>query len=62
MKLKFGSEAPEEPQTVVKVEEEAAKLIRAGTLTPQQAFMSGKMRIEGDMNLALQVGSLTMIR
>lgn len=58
----FGDNAPEEPQTRVTIAETDARLIRSGALNPQQAFMAGKIRIVGDMNLALQVGSLTMIR
>jgi hypothetical protein len=58
----FGDNAPEEPQTRVTIAEADARLLRSGSLNPQQAFMAGKIRILGDMNLALQVGSLTMIR
>lgn len=29
-----------------------------GNLNPQMAFMTGKIRVEGDMSLALQLGSL----
>lgn len=58
----FGANPPEEPQTRVTLQESDARLIRSGTLNPQQAFMSGKIRIVGDMNLAMLVGSLSMIR
>lgn len=58
----FGPNPPQEPQTRVTLMESDARLIRTGALTPQQAFMSGKIRIVGDMNLAMLVGSLTMIR
>lgn len=30
----------------------------AGRLSPQMAFMTGKLKIEGDMSLALQLGAL----
>lgn len=29
-----------------------------GDLNPQMAFMMGKLRVEGDMSLALQLGSI----
>lgn len=32
--------------------------IAKGDMNPQMAFMTGKIRVEGDMSLALQLGSL----
>lgn len=32
--------------------------LASGDLNPQMAFMTGKLRIEGDMSLALQLGSV----
>lgn len=32
--------------------------IVAGTQNPQMAFMTGKLRIEGDMGIAMQLGAL----
>jgi len=32
--------------------------INAGRLNPQMAFMSGKIKISGDMSLAMKLGSL----
>ncbi|MFC3052437.1 SCP2 sterol-binding domain-containing protein [Kordiimonas pumila] len=29
-----------------------------GDLNPQMAFMTGKLRVEGDMSLAMQLGSI----
>ena len=34
------------------------KQIVSGDLNPQMAFMSGKLRVEGDMSLAMQLGSI----
>lgn len=30
----------------------------SGTLNPQMAFMTGKLQVEGDMGVAMQLGSL----
>ena len=32
--------------------------IAEGDLNPQMAFMTGKLRVEGDMSLAMQLGSI----
>jgi putative sterol carrier protein len=32
--------------------------INAGRLNPQMAFMSGKIKISGDMSLAMKLGSI----
>ncbi len=29
-----------------------------GSLNPQMAFMTGKLRVEGDMSIAMQLGSI----
>jgi putative sterol carrier protein len=34
------------------------RAINAGTLNPQMAFMSGKLKIAGDMSLAMKLGSI----
>lgn len=34
------------------------KNIATGNQSPQMAFMTGKLKIEGDMSVALQLGSL----
>ena len=52
----FGSEpVPDEPQTSIVVNEQAYRDLRAGKLDPQSAFLDGKIRIEGDMQLALSL-------
>ena len=60
--IKFGGSAPDEPQTTVTTDAETARQTQEGTMNPQMAFMQGKVRIVGDMNLAMQVGSLAMIQ
>ncbi len=42
----------------VKVSMDDFVQIAAGDLNPQMAFMSGKLRVEGDMSLAMQLGSI----
>jgi len=42
----------------VKVSKENFMQIADGSLNPQMAFMMGKLRVEGDMSLALQLGSI----
>jgi putative sterol carrier protein len=34
------------------------RAVNAGTLNPQMAFMSGKLKISGDMSLAMKLGSI----
>jgi putative sterol carrier protein len=47
-----------EADCTVKVSIENFMKIVEGDLNPQMAFMTGKIRVEGDMSLALQLGSL----
>lgn len=42
----------------VKVTMENFVKIAEGDLNPQMAFMTGKLRVEGDMSLAMQLGSI----
>lgn len=60
--LKFGANAPDEPQCTVSTDVETAKATQDGSMNPQMAFMQGKVKIVGDMNLAMQVGSLAMVQ
>ncbi len=60
-RIKFGADAPDDPTCTIAVQEEDAEMIASGKMLPQQAFMAGKIRIEGDMNLAMQVGTLQML-
>lgn len=46
---------PDAPDTSIRVDPEVYRDLRAGALEPQDAFMSGKLAIEGDVQLAMQV-------
>ena len=52
----FGaSAAPAEPSTTITVDRSAYHALRAGELDPQDAFLSGQIHVEGDMQLAMQL-------
>lgn len=59
--LRFGR-GPETPQATVTLRSEDVEAMRSGQLQPQQAMLGGRLRIEGDMALAMQVASLAMLR
>ncbi|TNE62265.1 MAG: SCP2 sterol-binding domain-containing protein [Alphaproteobacteria bacterium] len=47
-----------EADCTVKVSMDNFVQIAEGNLNPQMAFMTGKLRVEGDMSLAMQLGSI----
>jgi hypothetical protein len=52
----FGAgPVPDEPTTRIAVSPEAYHALRSGELNPQDAFMSGQIQVEGDMQLAMQI-------
>jgi len=52
----FGPKPPPEtPTTSITVERDAYRALRAGELNPQDAFLSGQIQVEGDMQLAMQL-------
>ena len=54
--IHFGTEPfPEEPTTSITVDERAYADLRSGSLDPQSAFLNGQIKIEGDMQLAMQL-------
>jgi putative sterol carrier protein len=50
-------ESPAEaaPATTIRVDAEAYRALRTGALEPQDAFLAGKIQVEGDMQLAMQL-------
>ena len=46
---------PNEPTTSITVDEDAYRELRSGALRPQEAFMEGRIAIEGDLQIAMQL-------
>jgi putative sterol carrier protein len=52
----FGSDPlPEQPTTTITVDPEGYRKLRAGEIQVHEAFMSGLIQVEGDMQLAMQL-------
>ncbi|RIL07736.1 MAG: hypothetical protein DCC71_01870 [Proteobacteria bacterium] len=53
---RLGDGEPSEPaDTSIRVDTEAYRELRAGKLEPQEAFLAGKIQVEGDMQRAMQL-------
>jgi len=53
---RLGAGDPTEPaDTAIRVATEAYRELRAGKLEPQEAFLAGKIAVEGDMQKAMQL-------
>lgn len=52
----FGTDpVPDEPATSISIDDETYGELRSGALNPQDAFMNGRIQIEGDMQMAMQL-------
>lgn len=54
----LGGEPPADdrpPATTIRVDAEAYRELRAGALQPQDAFLAGKIEVEGDVQLAMHL-------
>jgi len=59
--IHFGEgERPATPQTVLTMKADDAQKLARGELNPQMAFMSGVIKVTGDMALAMQFGAAMM--
>lgn len=57
----FGPEpVPEEPTTTISVDADVYEALQSGELSAPDAFLTGKITVEGDMNLAMQVALAAM--
>lgn len=56
LRTHFGTgDVPETDDTTITVDAEGYRQLRAGELNPQDAFMTGQIAVEGDMQLAMQI-------
>jgi hypothetical protein len=51
---------PEQPTTTISIAAADAEAMERGELDPMQAFMSGRMRVAGDMTLMMQMQAIQM--
>jgi hypothetical protein len=59
--IKLGTgPLPADATTTVSLTEEDARALESGELDPMQAFMAGRVRVEGDMTLMLQMQAVLM--
>jgi putative sterol carrier protein len=58
--VKFKGPIKKEPDTIVAIDRADVDAMAKGELNPQAAFMSGKIRITGDMGLLMQLAPLMM--
>ncbi len=57
LEARFGEPAPGEPtpSCTLRIDAQAFAALREGQLAPQDAFLSGRVDVEGDMQLAMQL-------
>lgn len=59
-KIESGQGAAENPKVTLKASGDDWLAVTSGNLNPMQAFMSGKIKIQGDMGLALKLQPLLL--
>ena len=60
VKVKFAGAMKDEPDVSITVAKEDADAMASGELNPQAAFMGGKIQIDGDMGILMQMMPLMM--
>jgi len=61
LRTHFGpAPVPAEARTTIRVDEQAYRDLRSGTLDPQSAFMNQQILVEGDMQTAMQLALATI--
>ena len=57
----FGSDPiPDEPDCTIRIADDVYEDLRAGKLPAQDAFMSGRIAIEGDMQMAMELALMAL--
>lgn len=58
--MKFGGEMKDLPDCTIKIKMDHVRAMASGELDPQAAFMTGKIRIEGDSSLLMHLFAVMM--
>jgi hypothetical protein len=58
--MKFGGEMKDAPDCILRLKMDHVRAIASGDLDPQVAFMTGKVKIEGDSSLLMQLLAVMM--
>jgi hypothetical protein len=58
--IKFGGEMKDLPDCTIKIKMDHVRAMASGELDPQAAFMTGKIKIEGDSSLLMQLLAVMM--